>query len=281
MESNSANIASASTTTANPRKRRLEDFRLNINFLPSEIIVHIFSFLKVERPKDHDYWNQLSQLICLSLVCKQWNVLSQEPSLWEHYLMELEESKFPEQIKKLVDPKFSRISSLFFVGIGHSSLPPHYAHLVLGGYQGCSECLSVFNKLSEGERFNLTQITKSVTMLGLTKYKIDEDVFRGICSLKLNEMDIRSSVFDPNISFKSITQLTALKYMRVDFSQSPNITNNSIFLYLSGLPNLTRLDIIGLPPNENENISYLSKLFFLHYYHYYCYLSFFPDLFST
>eukprot|EP01112_Ceratiomyxa_fruticulosa_P019184 TRINITY_DN623_c0_g2_i10.p1 TRINITY_DN623_c0_g2~~TRINITY_DN623_c0_g2_i10.p1 ORF type:complete len:406 (+),score=27.96 TRINITY_DN623_c0_g2_i10:248-1465(+) len=256
MDSDPANIASANTST-NTRKRKWEtDFHLEINDLPSEVLLHILSYLHVDDICNYHIY--LYQLIDISLVCRKWHGLSQEPSLWEYYPMYLDEEKFPEELGKLVNPKLNRIHSVYFTGTRTSPFSPHYAHIIFAS-QECSDCSAMVNQLSESERFNLTQIRKSIKTLDFTQYIVKKDLFEAICRLpKLKHLDIRLSTFQLEGSFHHITKLTALDYLGIDFAFDRTIYSGNLFSHLSELTNLTRLELTRLP--LGENLSILSKL---------------------
>eukprot|EP01112_Ceratiomyxa_fruticulosa_P019185 TRINITY_DN623_c0_g2_i6.p1 TRINITY_DN623_c0_g2~~TRINITY_DN623_c0_g2_i6.p1 ORF type:complete len:208 (+),score=21.25 TRINITY_DN623_c0_g2_i6:356-979(+) len=174
MDSDPANIASANTSTNTTNAMELDG---NFGLLPPEIIAHIFSLMETHYD-GRNFYNHWRLLENISLVSKQWYQLGQEPSLWESLLLDLKEEKFPEEVKKLVNSKFSRVNSFFIVGTApHLLNLPHYAHVIFGG-QSCSKCFSLVSKLSETECYNLAQISKSITTLGFFKYTIDKDVFR-------------------------------------------------------------------------------------------------------
>eukprot|EP01112_Ceratiomyxa_fruticulosa_P016643 TRINITY_DN5067_c0_g1_i1.p1 TRINITY_DN5067_c0_g1~~TRINITY_DN5067_c0_g1_i1.p1 ORF type:complete len:405 (-),score=49.85 TRINITY_DN5067_c0_g1_i1:148-1362(-) len=257
---NTTSPTNASASTTNTRKRKSEE-EFSFNVLPSEILMHIFSMTGLEHKSwidEEDYSNRVNDI---SLVCKQWYQLSREPLLWENYPMELREKEFPKKVEKLVDPKFTKINSLYFVGSGRPpSIAPHYAHLVFGGYQSCLECFSVISKLSESEKFNLAQISKSLTSLRFKKYYMKEDVLQRICNLpKLKSLNNWIPSFDPETTFRCITKLTTLEYLKFDFPFTfRNYPNTDYLLYLRELSNLDRLDFDDLP--LSENLSHLVKL---------------------
>eukprot|EP01112_Ceratiomyxa_fruticulosa_P010829 TRINITY_DN2878_c0_g1_i2.p1 TRINITY_DN2878_c0_g1~~TRINITY_DN2878_c0_g1_i2.p1 ORF type:complete len:340 (-),score=31.13 TRINITY_DN2878_c0_g1_i2:211-1230(-) len=222
----------------------------NINFLPSEVLVHIMCFVFKDDLFEEEYEKRAGDI---SLVCKQWQQLSHDPSVWEDYPMTLDEDNFfPQKIKKLVHPKFSRIRELFFLG---GMYPPHYTHIVFSCFQGCSNCSLLVNTFSESERSNLAQMLKSIKRLTFSGYLINNYVFQSVCNLpKLEELEIHEPVFKSGLSFQSITKLTTLKCLKFQF---PSGVNNYLLLF-SELPNLKRIELTGLP--LRENISLLAKL---------------------
>eukprot|EP01112_Ceratiomyxa_fruticulosa_P023368 TRINITY_DN88_c0_g1_i4.p1 TRINITY_DN88_c0_g1~~TRINITY_DN88_c0_g1_i4.p1 ORF type:complete len:402 (+),score=62.37 TRINITY_DN88_c0_g1_i4:195-1400(+) len=261
-ESNTTTATNASSRTTNTRKRKLsEEFCFNnINVLPSEILVHIFSMTRVKQKR----WFEIEEIsykrvIAVSLVCKQWNLLCLEPSLWKHYILTLKQEEYPKDVKKMVNPKFSRIYQLNFHD-NRSYLTPHYAHLIFGS-QGCSECTSMLAQLSESQRSNLTLIFNSVTKLEFKGYFIQEHIFQGVCTLpKLTDLYIFDPTFHPNISFETVANLTTLKRLFFDFENNADPSRRNLLAYLSKLPYLEELGFFGLPENENANISHLAKL---------------------
>eukprot|EP01112_Ceratiomyxa_fruticulosa_P009518 TRINITY_DN2484_c0_g1_i1.p1 TRINITY_DN2484_c0_g1~~TRINITY_DN2484_c0_g1_i1.p1 ORF type:complete len:396 (-),score=30.00 TRINITY_DN2484_c0_g1_i1:279-1466(-) len=248
-------------------ERKLEINHLShISMLPSEMLVHIFSKMWGSSEGEEEYL-YFTHLMHISLVCKRWNELCQEPLLWKYYSIELNEGEFPQisrkllnpNFQKLLNPKFSRINTLKFVGCKPRLLPPHYVHIFFG-CQGCSQCSPLVRYIEENERFkfNLTQIHKSLTELEFINYIIDDKVFRSIRNLpSLQNLYIFASHFRPNTSFQYITQVTQLKHLTFEFNDHENFPDN-LLLSFSQLSNLERLEVIDIP--SSENISHLSKL---------------------
>eukprot|EP01112_Ceratiomyxa_fruticulosa_P015695 TRINITY_DN4654_c0_g1_i1.p1 TRINITY_DN4654_c0_g1~~TRINITY_DN4654_c0_g1_i1.p1 ORF type:complete len:409 (+),score=44.08 TRINITY_DN4654_c0_g1_i1:532-1758(+) len=261
IDSNATIALSASGSTTNTRKRKFEvDFCFDISVLPSEILVHIFSMV-VYNILGIELW-YFKEVIAVSLVCKQWNLLCLEPSVWEHYPIFLDEKDFPQKVKKLLDPRFSRVSQLNFYG-GRFFSSCHYTHLIFE-MQECLVCTSMFAQFSESQRFNVAQITDSITKLIFCHYHINESFFQGVRKLsKLNDLSISMSTFDPTASFQvfqCIAKLTTLKRLCLHFDFKDMAKNNDCLSHLTKLINLETFDLAYLPQHEYGNIFQLTKL---------------------
>eukprot|EP01112_Ceratiomyxa_fruticulosa_P015029 TRINITY_DN4371_c0_g4_i5.p1 TRINITY_DN4371_c0_g4~~TRINITY_DN4371_c0_g4_i5.p1 ORF type:complete len:121 (-),score=21.92 TRINITY_DN4371_c0_g4_i5:311-673(-) len=84
------------STQESTRKRKSSVSSFNIMDLPSEILLHIFSFLGSWK-----YGSRQCHIVDVtSMVCEQWHQLSCEPSLWKDHKVVLVEEDFPKEIKK-------------------------------------------------------------------------------------------------------------------------------------------------------------------------------------
>eukprot|EP01112_Ceratiomyxa_fruticulosa_P023684 TRINITY_DN916_c0_g2_i4.p1 TRINITY_DN916_c0_g2~~TRINITY_DN916_c0_g2_i4.p1 ORF type:complete len:463 (-),score=90.87 TRINITY_DN916_c0_g2_i4:100-1488(-) len=254
-ELNAPTMDANTTTTA--RKRKLEtEYCPNIGVLPGEILVQIFSRLGTEDVVDTSDYFYFDNLVRVSLVCKQWNNLTQESSLWEKYCLHLDESKFPEDVKKLVDQKYSKIEYLHFSN-KKGKVSPHLSHVFFGS-QGCSQCSAMVSQFSASERFNLDQISQRLSRLAFdNNYILEEEVFQAICSLpKVKELDIFSTSFEPKECLRHITNLTSLEGLGFDFKGNQDDVLLSI-IWEGGLANLKRFDFLN---PRDQDLSFLSKM---------------------
>eukprot|EP01112_Ceratiomyxa_fruticulosa_P015028 TRINITY_DN4371_c0_g4_i3.p1 TRINITY_DN4371_c0_g4~~TRINITY_DN4371_c0_g4_i3.p1 ORF type:complete len:415 (-),score=62.92 TRINITY_DN4371_c0_g4_i3:144-1388(-) len=249
----------SNSTTNNTRKRKLSLSNsrslFNIDVIPSEILVHIFSHLGF-------FGDGYRYLTAVELVCKRWHQLCVEPSVWESISLSLLPQCFPQNVKKLLNPKFSKVHSLQF---GSEDTPwryNHFLHLVFD-FQNCSQCLETVSQLSERERLQLASILHHITNLKFAYCLIEtkfESILNAVCNLpKLKSLNILDRTFVGQ-HFEHITNLApTLKNLEFSFKRYHYSSRELMHLQqVSSLTNLETLEMRHFP--SSEDLSLLTKL---------------------